>query len=92
MGLAGRLGDVDLVVTGEGSYDDQSEQGKTVGRLRAMAEAEGKRCVVLAGRAEGGSGEVRTLAELEPDAEASMRNAAALLEDLAGRWAASALV
>ena len=34
----------------------------------------------------------RTLAEIEPDADASMRNAAALLEELASRWARSVAV
>ena len=92
VGLEGRLRRADIVVTGEGSFDGQSEQGKTVGRLRRLAEAAGIRCVVLAGRAEGASGEVRTLKEIEPDPEASMRNAGALLEELAARWGRSALV
>ncbi len=90
--LGERLRQADIVVTGEGSYDRQSEQGKTVGRLRQMAAGAGVRCVVLAGRAEGGSGQVRTLAEIEPDRNLSMRNGAALLEELAARWARSALV
>ncbi len=90
VGLAERVRGADLVVTGEGRFDGQSGQGKTVGRMREMA-AEGEiPCVVLAGRAEGASGDVRTLAEIEPDGEASMRNAAALLRELAGRWARSA--
>ena len=91
-GLAERLGRADLVVTGEGRFDGQSGQGKTVGRIREMAAEAGIPCVVLAGRAEGASGEVRTLAEIEPDRDASMRNAAALLRELAGRWARSAAV
>ena len=90
VGLAERLRRADLVVTGEGRYDGQSEQGKTVGRLRRMAAEAGVPCAVFAGRAEGAPEDVRTLAELEPDAGASMRNAAALLEELAGRWARSA--
>ena len=92
VGLEGRLRRADIVVTGEGSYDAQSEQGKTVGRLRRMASDTGTGCVVLAGRAEEASGEVLTLAEIEPDREASMHNAAALLEALAARWARSAAV
>ena len=92
VGLEGRLRRADIVVTGEGSFDGQSELGKTVGRLRRLAEAEEIRCVVLAGRAEGASGEVRTLSEIEPDLEASMRNAGTLLEELAARWGRSALV
>jgi hypothetical protein len=38
------------------------------------------------------SGQVRTLAELEPDREASMRRAGPLLEELAARWARSGAV
>ena len=92
VGLEGRLRRADIVVTGEGSYDAQSEQGKTVGRLRRMASDTGTGCIVLGGRAEEASGEVLTLAEIEPDRDASMRNAAALLEALAARWARSAAV
>ena len=91
-GLAERLGGSDLVVTGEGRFDGQSGQGKTVGRIRELAAEVGIPCVVLAGRAEGTAGEVRTLAEIEPDRDASIRNAAALLRELAGRWARSAAV
>ena len=90
VGLEERLRRADVIVTGEGSFDGQSEQGKTVGRLRGLAADAGVPCVVLAGRAEGASGEVHTLAVLEPDRERSMANAAVLLEELAARWARSA--
>ncbi len=92
VGLEGRLRRAELVVTGEGSFDGQSEQGKTVGRMRRLAAEVGVPCVVFAGRAEEAPGEVHTLAEIEPDMEASIRNAAELLEELAARWARSALV
>lgn len=93
VGLEERLRRADIVVTGEGSYDGQSEQGKTVGRLRQLASEADTRCVVLAGRAAAvAAGEVLTLAEIEPDTEASLRNAAALVEELAARWARSAAV
>ena len=92
VGLGERVRRADIVVTGEGSFDGQSGQGKTVGRLRRMAEEAGVPCTVLAGRAEEVSGQVRTLAELEPDREASMRRAGPLLEELAARWASSGAV
>ena len=92
VGLEGRLRNADLVVTGEGRFDGQSAQGKTVGRMRRLAAEVEVPCVVFAGQAEGASEEVRTLAEIEPDPEASMRNAPALLEELAARWARSAFV
>ncbi len=92
VGLRERVRRANLIITGEGSVDAQSGQGKTVGRLRRLADEEGVPCVVLAGRAEGGgsSANALTLAALEPDRERSMRNAAALLEELAARWARSA--
>ncbi len=90
-GLRERLCRADIVVTGEGSFDAQSERGKTVGRLRELAAACGIRCIVLAGRAVDATGEVRTLTEIEPDPETCLREAAPLLEDLAARWAQSAV-
>ncbi|MFB9378290.1 glycerate kinase [Kineococcus gynurae] len=49
-GFAGRAADADLVVTGEGSFDEQSLGGKTpVGVARAAAAA-GAPVVVLSGR------------------------------------------
>jgi glycerate 2-kinase len=81
--LRARLAAADLVITGEGSFDSQSLQGKVTGRIIEIAHDAGKRAIVLAGRAEASSDNLRTLAELEPDAEAAMANAAALLADLA---------
>lgn len=83
--LAERLGTADLVVTGEGSFDGQSLQGKVTGRIIEMARAQGKQVVVLAGRADCAVDEleVRTLISLEPAAEAAMVNAATLLTELA---------
>jgi glycerate 2-kinase len=83
--LRARLAAADLVITGEGSFDSQSLQGKVTGRIVEMAHAAGKRIIVLAGRVEALSAEVRTLAELESDTEAAMANAAALLADLAAQ-------
>ena len=60
-GLAARLQAADLVITGEGSFDTQSVQGKTTGRIIDMTGAAGKRCVVFAGRAEALSENVRTI-------------------------------
>ncbi|MGK2965070.1 MAG: glycerate kinase, partial [Tepidiformaceae bacterium] len=91
VGLAARVETADVVITGEGSFDSQSMQGKTTGRVVAMAEEAGKRCVVLAGIADGApvAGiEVRTLFETEPDRARAMKNAASLVEGLAARWAA----
>jgi glycerate kinase len=85
--LEARLTAADVVVTGEGSFDSQSLQGKTTGRVIAMARRAGKPWVVFAGRAGDAGPGVFTLTSLEPNAEASMRNATELLRDLAGSWA-----
>lgn len=87
-GLSGRIAKADLVVTGEGSFDRQSFQGKTTGRLRDLAHDAGKRIVVFCGRTEIAEPDVVPLATLEPDSDMSMRNAGTLLETLAARWAA----
>lgn len=89
-GLRERIARADVVLTGEGSFDVQSLQGKTTGRLRALGDELTKPVVVFAGRSdESPSPALRTLAELEPDPERGMANAAALLEELAARWAAA---
>jgi glycerate kinase len=48
--LAGDLAVVDLVVTGEGKFDDQSLRGKVVGALAAAARSARVPVVVLAGQ------------------------------------------
>jgi glycerate kinase len=86
--LRERIAKADLVVTGEGSFDRQSLQGKTTGRLRDLAEEAGKPIVVFCGHADLAGPDVISLAALEPDSELSMRNAGALVEALVARWAA----
>ncbi|WP_446665797.1 glycerate kinase [Flexivirga sp. B27] len=98
--LAGRVQGADLVVTGEGSLDRQSLSGKTPVGVARIARAAGVPAVVaacgvstLSGQeaADGGLDAVWTLAEIEPDARASMANAAQLLTAVGkqiGRWAA----
>jgi glycerate kinase len=54
VGLAERVAEVDLVVTGEGSFDWQSLRGKVVSGVAAAALEQGRGCVVLAGRVEVG--------------------------------------
>lgn len=85
-GLAERLAAADLVVTGEGRFDSQSAQGKVTGRLMELAGAAGKPVVVFAGQAANGGG-VRTISAIEADEGRAMTHAAALLTELAARWA-----
>lgn len=85
----------DLVVTGEGSLDEQSLAGKApVGVARAAARA-GVTAVAVAGRSllsddrlrSAGIARAYPLVDLEPDVDKSMANAAALLHDVGRRIA-----
>jgi glycerate kinase len=51
VGLDQRLEGCDLVITGEGSFDEQSLAGKVVAGVAAAARARAVPCAVLAGRA-----------------------------------------
>ncbi len=89
----GRLAGADLVITGEGSLDQQSLAGKApVGVARAAAE-HGIPVVAVAGRsllteddlAGAGLAAAYPLSDLEPDPARSIANAAALLEETGRR-------
>jgi len=47
--LLDRVHDADMVITGEGRYDDTSSQGKVVGGVAALAAAAGVRAVAVVG-------------------------------------------
>ncbi|MCA0328362.1 MAG: glycerate kinase [Actinobacteria bacterium] len=94
-----RVREADVVVTGEGSFDWQSLRGKVVSGVAEAALAEGRGCVVLAGRVEVGRREyaatgvsgayavVDHLAEQGLPPEAALDDPAARLADLAERAA-----
>ena len=94
-GLADRLAGADLVITGEGSLDDQSLGGKTPLGVAAAARAAGVPVVAVCGRstlsdeqaADAGFRRVYALSELEPDPAVSMANAASLLVAVGARIA-----
>ncbi|MFJ6532704.1 glycerate kinase [Microbacterium sp. NPDC091662] len=71
IGLAGAIADADVVITGEGSYDGQSGDGKVPSFLAALAADAGADAMLAAGR-------------ITADADASLFAAAASLTDLAG--------
>jgi glycerate kinase len=54
VGLDARVGECDLVVTGEGAFDATSLRGKVVSGVAEASLAQGRGCVVLAGRVEVG--------------------------------------
>jgi glycerate kinase len=90
-GLDDALRGADLVVTGEGSFDDQSLRGKVVGDLVARAGACGVPVTVVAGRVEV-EGELPvaaavSLTELSGSAEAAMADPARWLTEAGARLA-----
>ncbi|WP_309049878.1 glycerate kinase [Streptomyces sp.] len=91
LGFAPALEKATLVITGEGSLDEQTLHGKAPAGVAAAARAAGKEVVAVCGRlalapeALGAAGIRRAypLADLEPDPATSMANAGPLLEDVA---------
>jgi glycerate kinase len=53
-GLDAALDEADLVITGEGSFDEQSLRGKVVAGVAGAARERGLPCVVVAGRVSAG--------------------------------------
>jgi glycerate kinase len=101
VGFQRQLAGADLVITGEGSLDEQTLHGKAPAGVAAAAAAEGIPGVAVCGRnlltagqlGAAGIGAAYSLLEIEPDAQRCMSNAAQLLERLgetiAGRHLAS---
>ncbi|HEY1970532.1 MAG TPA: glycerate kinase [Pseudonocardia sp.] len=97
-GLARRLAGARLVVTGEGSLDEQTGYGKAPAGVAALAAAEGIPVVAVAGRCTLSEGQLRaigitagySLLDLQPDRQRCMAEAGPLLQrvgaDLARRW------
>ena len=96
IGFAHRLPGCALVVTGEGSLDEQTLRGKAPAGVAAAARAAGVPVVAVAGRCllepaalrEAGIQRAYALSDLEPDPARSMADAGPLLEQLARRIAA----
>jgi glycerate kinase len=88
----------DLVITGEGSFDDQSLRGKLVSGVAAGARDRGLPCLVLAGRSTAGRREasaagvtdtltlVRYFGSVEEALARPAEGLAALAGRLAGQW------
>lgn len=94
--LDAKLDGADLVITGEGSLDEQSLGGKTPMGVAAAAHRSGAPVIAVCGitllspeQLDGaGFSGCYALSDLEPDAEASMANAGSLLHDVARAIAA----
>lgn len=95
-----KLAETDIVITGEGSLDAQSLHGKAPVGVAAAAGEFGVPVVAVAGRStlsdiqlhHAGIARAYTLAELEPDMQVSMRDAAQLLRRIGRSIAGSANV
>ncbi|NNG40572.1 glycerate kinase [Flexivirga sp. ID2601S] len=93
VGLDDHLSDADLVVTGEGSLDAQSLQGKAPVGVAAAAARHGVPVVAVAGRVTlteteltgAGISRAYPLSDLAPDTATSIRDAGALLESIGAR-------
>ncbi len=95
MSLATKIGEADVVVTGEGAFDWQSLRGKVVSGVASAALEQGRACVVLAGRVDLGRREYAatgvsaafSVVAQAGSVEAAMADPAARLADLAERAA-----
>ncbi|MGB3258455.1 MAG: glycerate kinase [Ornithinimicrobium sp.] len=90
VGFEEHLDGVDLVITGEGSLDEQTLNGKAPAGVAAKARSRGIPVVAVCGRTtlspqrlhEAGIEATYALCDLEPDLGRSMTHAAGLLEQL----------
>jgi glycerate kinase len=95
IGFGSRVRRADVVVTGEGSFDEQSLRGKVVSGVSGAAAAAGARCLVLAGQvmlseAEYVAAGITAAYSISAEAgsvEASLREPGRFLEQLARRVA-----
>ena len=90
LGFDDRVRGIDLVVTGEGSLDDQSLRGKAPVGVATAAGRAGAEVVAVCGRnlltdgqlAGAGISRAYALTEVEPDVETCLRDPARLLSEL----------
>lgn len=84
-GLDAAVGDADLLITGEGRFDETSLGGKVVGHALAIARGE---VLIVAGRVDAPAAGALSLTELAGSSEAAQADAAHWLRE-AGRAAAA---
>jgi glycerate kinase len=90
-GIDVELADTDMLITGEGKIDEQSTQGKVVGRIAKLASHHKIPCVAFCGLHElepgndklPGIDKIIQLVNTKSDAEYSMKNAQRLLDQKA---------
>jgi len=90
VGLGAAIDGADVVVTGEGRYDDQTAEGKVVSWVGSRARASGVRASLVAGSVAAPTpdfAEVVDLAHLAGDAAEATADATRWLEEAGGRLA-----
>ncbi|WP_173873439.1 glycerate kinase [Streptomyces albus subsp. chlorinus] len=99
LGVESAIERADLVVTGEGSLDEQTLHGKAPAGVAAAARRAGKPVVAVCGRLAIGAKELKAagigrayaLTDIESDVQRCIAEAGPLLETLAGRLATEQL-
>jgi glycerate kinase len=94
-GFAGKVAAADLVITGEGSLDEQTLRGKAPAGVAVAARDRGVPVIAIAGRvslpadrlAAAGIARAYALSDIEPDPARCIAAAGSLVEKLAGRVA-----
>jgi glycerate kinase len=90
VGLPALIAEADIVITGEGRYDHQSESGKVPSYVRGLAEAAGARSAIVAGLlqdAPRGFDASVSLTELAGSGEAAMADTLTWLREAGRRLA-----
>jgi glycerate kinase len=95
--LTRAISDADMVITGEGKFDDQSFDGKVVGRISEECGRHGKVCIVVCGLNEVSSSEeeparceVYSIMDQAGDVEKAFDNAREYLVEIGTRIAKKA--
>lgn len=74
-GFEDRIGDADLIFTGEGRYDSQTGYGKVISGIRQAADRKGVRLIVFAGSTEMDEKDVFEISDRTRSLEYNMVNA-----------------
>jgi glycerate kinase len=77
----------DVVITGEGRYDDQSANGKTTGHIKKLCKKLQVPCILFVGETISQDKDVWTLTNDITSKEDAMHEAPTLLEKMARKWA-----
>ena len=77
----------DIVITGEGRYDNQSSNGKTTGRIKELCQEQNKPCSIFTGETASNDQDIWTITDNTIDKQQSISKASLFLEQAAHQWA-----